>query len=114
MKEALKIIQKDLPMITVTGPKIEEAASFEELINSKDVDKDILKEVRRVASDVCLLPCSSGTTGLPKGVELTHRNIVANCEQQNTELRHYELTTGKILTLWCALLALSYFHFQCI
>ncbi|KAG7301895.1 hypothetical protein JYU34_013315 [Plutella xylostella] len=94
MKEALKIIQKDLPMITVTGPKIEEAASFEELMNSKDVDKDILKEVRRVASDVCLLPCSSGTTGLPKGVELTHRNIVANCEQQNTELRHYELTTG--------------------
>ncbi|CAG9101526.1 unnamed protein product [Plutella xylostella] len=94
MKEALKIIQKDLPMITVTGSKINEAASFEELMNSKDVDKDVLKEVRRVAGDVCLLPCSSGTTGLPKGVELTHRNIVANCEQQNTELRHYEFTTG--------------------
>src|SRR5205823_10537413 len=30
------------------------------------------------ASDVALLPTSSGTTGLPKSVELTHRNLVAS------------------------------------
>lgn len=28
--------------------------------------------------DLAVLPYSSGTTGLPKGVELTHRNLVAN------------------------------------
>lgn len=28
--------------------------------------------------DVCALPYSSGTTGLPKGVKLTHRNLLAN------------------------------------
>lgn len=31
--------------------------------------------------DVCVMPYSSGTTGLPKGVELTHRNIVSNVYQ---------------------------------
>ena len=32
-------------------------------------------------SDIAVLPFSSGTTGLPKGVELTHRNIIANIKQ---------------------------------
>lgn len=31
--------------------------------------------------DVCALPYSSGTSGVPKGVMLTHRNLVANMEQ---------------------------------
>ena len=33
------------------------------------------------ARDVLALPYSSGTTGLPKGVMLTHRNLVANLAQ---------------------------------
>ncbi len=33
------------------------------------------------ARDVVALPYSSGTTGLPKGVMLTHRNLVANLAQ---------------------------------
>ena len=36
------------------------------------------------ASDVALLPTSSGTTGLPKSVELTHRNLVASLGQSWT------------------------------
>jgi acyl-CoA synthetase (AMP-forming)/AMP-acid ligase II len=33
------------------------------------------------ANDVAVMPYSSGTTGLPKGVMLTHRNLVANLVQ---------------------------------
>ena len=33
------------------------------------------------AEDVAVIPYSSGTTGLPKGVLLTHRNLVANIKQ---------------------------------
>lgn len=31
--------------------------------------------------DVALIPFSSGTTGLPKGVELTHSNLTAQLSQ---------------------------------
>ena len=33
------------------------------------------------ATDVAALPYSSGTSGIPKGVMLTHRNLVANLQQ---------------------------------
>lgn len=39
------------------------------------------------ANDVALLPYSSGTTGLAKGVELTHRNLIAAIRQINTYRR---------------------------
>ncbi|WP_328504358.1 AMP-binding protein [Streptomyces sp. NBC_00457] len=35
------------------------------------------------AVDVAVLPYSSGTTGVPKGVMLTHRNLCTNLEQMN-------------------------------
>jgi acyl-CoA synthetase (AMP-forming)/AMP-acid ligase II len=38
-------------------------------------------DVRRGPEDMAVLPYSSGTTGKPKGVILTHGNIVANMRQ---------------------------------
>ncbi|RJP94979.1 MAG: AMP-dependent synthetase [Desulfobacteraceae bacterium] len=35
--------------------------------------------------DICLIQYTGGTTGIPKGVELTHRNIFANL----TQVRHW-------------------------
>ncbi|MGY8841729.1 MAG: 4-coumarate--CoA ligase family protein [Burkholderiales bacterium] len=39
-------------------------------------------------NDVCALPYSSGTTGLPKGVMLTHYNLVMNMRQTEGMLSH--------------------------
>ncbi len=36
---------------------------------------------RSMMNDTLVMPYSSGTTGLPKGVMLTHRNLVANLDQ---------------------------------
>jgi acyl-CoA synthetase (AMP-forming)/AMP-acid ligase II len=41
------------------------------------------------ATDVAAMPYSSGTTGLPKGVMLTHRNLVANLAQLDAIEEHF-------------------------
>jgi len=52
-------------------------ASFSDLL----IDVDPPDVSFDVASDTVVLPFSSGTTGMPKGVMLTHRNLVANIAQ---------------------------------
>ncbi len=54
------------------------STDFAELVASDDAVPDVTIDPRR---DLCVLPYSSGTTGMPKGVMLTHRNLVANAAQ---------------------------------
>jgi fatty-acyl-CoA synthase len=60
--------------IAVAG-SIDAASDFEALVAESPEDP---VEVAVDMEDVCLLPHTSGTTGLPKGVMLTHANLTWN------------------------------------
>lgn len=99
LQEALTLTKLNLPIIVVNNiesTKLSGIISFNELSFDNTVDTSVLKEVKRSIDDIAFLPYSSGTTGLPKGVELTNKNIVVNCIQQDVEtVKHYNDTSGK-------------------
>ena len=78
-------------------------AAVEGATSLADVFGDPIEQVAvDVADHTVVLPYSSGTTGMPKGVMLTHRNLVANIEQ----VKHAIFYTEDEV----ALAALPFFH----
>lgn len=57
------------------------ATPLSELLNAEPIAPVVV-----ASTDVAALPYSSGTTGLPKGVMLTHGNLVANLAQMEDHL----------------------------
>ncbi|KAL5682362.1 hypothetical protein ACJX0J_008747, partial [Zea mays] len=73
--------------VVATGDGAEGCVSFSDLASSADDGSAALPEAAAaataidVANDVVALPYSSGTTGLPKGVMLSHRGLVTSVAQ---------------------------------
>jgi 4-coumarate--CoA ligase len=71
--------ERGLPVVTVDGAR-DGCVDFGELIGGEELPE--AEEAGISPDDVVALPYSSGTTGLPKGVMLTHRSLITSVAQQ--------------------------------
>ena len=73
-------LENNIHLITVDAQFIScsESKYFWDLLDVQDK----LPKVKIVPNDMVALPYSSGTTGLPKGVMLTHKSLVTSVAQQ--------------------------------
>ena len=84
LKTGNPLYSKNLPFlrnVVTVGFEMDGCLTFEQMLSRSALVP--IEEVRRRASlvkpdDVCNMQYTSGTTGFPKGVMLTHRNIVNN------------------------------------
>jgi 4-coumarate--CoA ligase len=69
--------ERGVPVVTVDG-RFDGCVEFAEVVAAEEIEADA--DVH--PDDVVALPYSSGTTGMPKGVMLTHRSLITSVAQQ--------------------------------
>ncbi len=106
----------NIPVISM-GDSGTHSVTIEDLINSEnmsfiDTNKFHTKSKNYNNNSIITLPFSSGTTGKPKGVMLSHRNLVANLLQSMPYEGNYLLPSNKddIGTRGTLLVPLPFFH----
>jgi len=92
-----------------------------ESLNLENVVPMAIKDISHPASaDLCFLQFSSGSTGAPKGVQISHFNLLANIEQMG---RHVKYSADDVMVTWIpayhdmgligATLSSLYYGFKC-
>ncbi|XP_061373098.1 4-coumarate--CoA ligase 1 isoform X2 [Gastrolobium bilobum] len=76
-----KVKDLDVKVVMVDSPQEEGCMHFSELSDADENELE-LAEVKIKGDDAVALPYSSGTTGMPKGVMLTHKGLVTSIGQQ--------------------------------
>lgn len=90
----------EVDRVYVVGDPVEGTLPFSDLTEAEPIPGQAPVDIR---NDVMVLPYSSGTTGLPKGVMLTHYNLVANIAQLEPVLEVFP-GTDKVIAI------LPFFH----
>jgi long-subunit acyl-CoA synthetase (AMP-forming) len=101
VQEAIKLSGTHPKPLIVIAPGLETASDIPvgtvdlRQMLQDDIDASGVRFTGTI-DDIVALPYSSGTTGLPKGVMLSHRNIVSNVAQLNGrhEICHTEPALG--------------------
>ncbi|CAH0400181.1 unnamed protein product [Chilo suppressalis] len=86
--KGLKSAQIEAKIIVVDNanePIPDGTVRYTEIAENSDADYSILDNVHKEDDDVAFIPFSSGTTGLPKGVEITYKNLKASIEIMSNE-----------------------------
>ncbi|KAM0942820.1 putative acid--thiol ligase [Dioscorea sansibarensis] len=73
------VVDHDIKVVVIDDSVPDGCIPFSTLMSS---DENQLSEVTIDSNDVVALPYSSGTTGLPKGVMLTHKGLITSVAQQ--------------------------------
>lgn len=91
----------DAKIVVIDNPNTpvpDGAIRYTELAEKSEADYGLLSKVVRHEDDTAVIPFSSGTTGLPKGVEISHKSMLASLEILGSERVCYpRIATGMLL-----------------
>ncbi|XP_026493849.2 uncharacterized protein LOC113399050 [Vanessa tameamea] len=96
--KGLKMAKSEAKIVLIDNPNKaipDGAIRYTEIAESGEADYALLDKVMKKNDDVAFIPFSSGTTGMPKGVEISYKNLIAGMEIMSSDQNRFpDLTNG--------------------